>query len=75
METKKVYKLKTSVKVFFVILVLVCLGAYFGITKYQEYLYTKTNEYALLNLGYTEEETKLIEEKLNEEEQKKIIYS
>jgi len=73
METKKVYKLKTGVKVFFVILVLVCLGAYFGITKYQEYLYTKTNEYALLNLGYTEEETKLIEEKLNEEEQKKII--
>ena len=73
METKKVYKLKTGVKVFFVILVLVCLGAHFGITKYQEYLYTKTNEYALLNLGYTEEETKLIEEKLNEEEQKKII--
>ena len=73
METKKVYKLKTGVKVFFVILVLACLGAYFGITKYQEYLYTKTNEYALLNLGYTEEETKLIEEKLNEEEQKKII--
>ena len=73
METKKVYKHKTGVKVFFVILVLVCLGAYFGITKYQEYLYTKTNEYALLNLGYTEEETKLIEEKLNEEEQKKII--
>ena len=73
MKTKKVYKLKTGVKVFFVILVLVCLGAHFGITKYQEYLYTKTNEYALLNLGYTEEETKLIEEKLNEEEQKKII--
>lgn len=73
METKKVYKLKTGVKVFFVILVLACLGAHFGITKYQEYLYTKTNEYALLNLGYTEEETKLIEEKLNEEEQKKII--
>ena len=73
MKTKKVYKLKTGVKVFFIILVLVCLGAYFGITKYQEYLYTKTNEYALLNLGYTEEETKLIEEKLNEEEQKKII--
>lgn len=73
MKTKKVYKLKTGVKVFFVILALVCLGAYFGITKYQEYLYTKTNEYALLNLGYTEEETKLIEEKLNEEEQKKII--
>ena len=73
METKKVYKLKTGVKVFFVILVLVCLGAHFGITKYQEYLYTKTNEYALLNLGYTEEETKLIEEKLNAEEQKKII--
>ena len=73
MKTKKVYKLKTSVKVFFVILILACLGAHFGITKYQEYLYTKTNEYALLNLGYTEEETKLIEEKLNEEEQKKII--
>lgn len=73
METKKVYKLKTGVKIFFFILVLVIIGTYFGITKYQEYLYTKTNEYALLNLGYTDEETKLIEEKLSEEEQKKII--
>ena len=73
MEKRKVYKLKTSVKVFFVILVILIIGAVFGIKKYQEYLYTKTNEYALLQLGYSDEATKLILDKLNDEEEKKII--
>ena len=73
METKKVYKLKTSVKIFFIVLAVILIGSYFGIKKYQEYLYTKTNEYALITLGYDEDSTKLILDKLNEDEQKKII--
>lgn len=73
MEKRKVYKLKTSVKVFFVILVFLIIGAIFGTKKYQEYLYTKTNEYALLQLGYSDEATKLILDKLSDEEEKKII--
>ena len=73
MKTKKVYKLKTSVKIFFVVMILLVGGIVFGVKKYQEYLYTKTNEYALKNLGYSEETTQLILDKLNEDEQKKVI--
>ena len=40
-------RLKKSVKVFFVIIVLIIIGIIFGIKKYKEYLYHKTNEYKL----------------------------
>ena len=58
-------RLKKSVKVFFVIIVLIIIGIIFGIKKYKEYLYHKTNEYKLTEVGYTLEEAKLIINKLN----------
>lgn len=73
MATKKVYKLKLSVKILIVILVISAIATPFCWKKYQEYLYTKTNEYALFNLGYKEDEVKLILDKLNDEEEEKLF--
>ena len=69
---KKVYKLKTWPKVLVVILVLIGLGCYYANIKYQEYLYMQTYEYKFTQLGYSEEEQKIILEKLSDE-QKEII--
>ena len=46
MTRKKVYRLKPAVKVFLVIIVFCSLFIPVAWNKYQEYLYTKTNEYA-----------------------------
>lgn len=64
---KKKLKLKSNVKlILFVLVVLICIIA-FANKKYQEYLYTKTSEYALLQLGYTEDEVKLFEKKMDDD--------
>ena len=59
-------RLKKGVKVFLVSIILIIIGTIFGIKKYNEYLYHKTNEYKLTEVGYTLEESKLIIEKLND---------
>lgn len=73
MENKKIYKVKKSVKIILCLLIIILIGFIFGYKKYQEYLYTQTNEYALLQLGYSEDETKLILDKLESEEEEYII--
>ncbi len=73
MATKKVYRLKRKVKVLLVVLVLLAILIPIGWNKFQEYLYTKTNEYAFLQLGYKESEVKLLLDKLNDEEEKIIL--
>ena len=55
MARKKVYRLKPAVKVFLVIIVFCSLLIPVAWNKYQEYLYTKTNEYAFLQLGYSKD--------------------
>ena len=73
MARKKVYRLKPAVKVFLVIIVFCSLLIPVAWNKYQEYLYTKTNEYAFLQLGYSKDTVKLILDKLNDEEEKAIL--
>ena len=73
MATKKVYRLKRKVKVLLIVLVLLAILIPIGWNKFQEYLYTKTNEYALLQLGYKKSEVKLLLDKLNDEEEKNVI--
>lgn len=71
--TKKVYKLKTWPKVLIVVLIVLSIVGYFGYQKYQEYLYTQTYEYKLLQSGYSEEDIKILLNKLNDTQLEKIL--
>lgn len=73
MAKKKVYKLKKSAKIFFILFLLLGVGAYFGITKYLEYQYHQTYEYKLLTVGYAEDEVKLFQKKLSDEQLEKLL--
>lgn len=65
-KKKKKLKLKSNIKVMLAIVLLLFLVISFANKKYQEYLYTKTSEYALLQLGYTDDEVKLFQKKMND---------
>lgn len=69
----KKLKLKKSARNIFIILLLLAVGGIFGIKKYKEYLYHKTNEYKLIQVGYTLKESKLIIDKLNSDNEKYFV--
>lgn len=60
-------KLKKSVRNIFILLVILVIGLIFGIKKYKEYKYHQTNLYKLTQVGYTLDESKMIVDKLNNE--------
>ena len=62
---KKRLKLKKKVRNIFIIFVLLIVLIIVGINKYKEYKYKQTNEYKLISVGYTLEESKFIIDKLN----------
>ena len=62
---KKKLKLKKKFRNFIIILIVLIIGSIVGINKYKEYKYKQTNEYKLTQVGYTLEESKLIIDKLN----------
>ena len=66
-------KLKKQFKVSFIILIILIVGAIFGINKYKEYKYHQTNEYKLALKGYSLDESKLIIKKLNNDNQKYFV--
>ena len=66
-------KLKKQFKVSFIILIILIVGAIFGINKYKEYKYHQTNEYKLTLKGYSLDESKLIIKKLNNDNQKYFV--
>ena len=66
-------RLKKSVKVFFILFILVIVGIIYGTKKYNEYLYHQTNEYKLTEVGYTLDESKLLINKLNDENEKYFV--
>lgn len=61
---KKRLRLKKSVKKFLIIAVIVVIGLIIGINKYKEYLYHQTDEYKLLQVGYSDKEVADIQKKL-----------
>lgn len=69
----KKLKLKKSARNIFIILLLLAVGGIFGIKKYKEYLYHKTNEYKLTQVSYTLKESKLIIDKLNSDNEKYFV--
>ena len=73
MATKKVYKLKMWPKVLIVLLILFGIAGYFGYQKYEEYLYRQTDEYKLLEVGYSTEETKVLLDNLSSEEISEVL--
>ena len=60
-------RLKKKVKVSFIVIIILVIASIIGIKKYNEYKYHQTNEYKLTVVGYTLDESKLIIEKLNDE--------
>lgn len=71
--TKKVYKLKKGPKIFLVILVILGVVFHFGMKKYREYQYTQTYEYKLLEIGYSEEEVKILLDNLKDDELDNVL--
>ncbi len=69
----RTYKLKKGPKIFLFIVVLLIIIVPIINKKINEYLYTKTNEYALLKLGYNEDQTKLLIDKLSDDEENIIL--
>lgn len=72
-QTKKRLKLKTGVIKFLIFVVIAICVVSFGIKKYKEYLYHQTDEYKLLQVGYSKSEVKDIQEKLTEKQIKNYI--
>lgn len=73
MAKKKVYKLKLWVKVLLIVLMILLIVSPYAYKEYKDYLYTKTNEYALLQLGYNKNQVKDILDYLTEDQEKKIL--
>ena len=72
MKKKKLrLKPKYRKKLIYLIIFLIIIG--FSINKYRIYKYHQTNEYKLLQKGYTEKETKDIENKLTDEQIKNYL--
>ena len=67
-KRKKKLRLKTSAKLFLFVLIVFFVGGHFIKVKYEEYQYTKTSDYAITNLGYTVDDLKVLNEKLNDQE-------
>lgn len=73
MKKKKVYRLKTLPKIILCLLVIaVVAGIYFN-KRYQEYLYTQTFEYKLLEVGYSNTDTNNLVDNLNNKELEKVL--
>lgn len=73
MKKKKQLKLKKKVYYFGAFIVFLIVGILLGINYYNDYQYKQTNEYKLLEKGYSLEDTKTIFAKLSETEQQKLI--
>lgn len=65
---KKKLRLKKSVIRFFIVFVILIVGVIYGLKYYNNYKYQQTNEYKLLQKGYSMEEIALLQNNLDEEE-------
>ena len=73
MARGKSYKLKKGPKIFLMVLIALLILVPLAKKKIDEYLYKQTNEYALLQLGYKEDDVKIILDKLSDDEEKTLL--
>lgn len=66
-------KLKKQVWIIFVVLIFLIIGIYAGKKIHADIEYKKTDEYKLTQIGYTKEEIKILEEKLDKETFKSLF--
>lgn len=71
--TKRKLKLKKKARNSFILFVILIVAIIIGLDKYKEYKYKQTNEYKLTQVGYTLEESKLIINKLNDENESYFV--
>ena len=71
--TKRKLKLKKKARNSFILLIILIVAIIIGLDKYKEYKYKQTNEYKLTQVGYTLEESKLIINKLNDENESYFV--
>lgn len=64
---KKKLRLKKQAYYFLAGIVILVVGIILGVNYYNDYLYKQTKEYKLIEKGYTLEQAKIFEEKLNED--------
>ena len=72
-EKEKAIKIKEKSLLFWCLYFFLIVGILLGINYYNDYQYKQTNEYKLLEKGYSLEDTKTIFAKLSETEQQKLI--
>ncbi len=65
---KKRIKLKTEVYYYLAIIIILIIGASWGIKKYQQYQYQKTNEYKLTEAGYSLENSQMLIKELTDQD-------
>ena len=65
---KKRLKLKTEVYYYLAILIILIIGASWGIKKYQQHQYQKTNEYKLTEAGYSLENSQMLIKELTDQD-------
>ena len=68
-------KIKKQVWIALVLIIFGCIGIYSFNKIRAKIEYKKTNEYKLLNIGYSKEDIKLLEEKTNEDTIKNLLNS
>ena len=66
-------RFKKIIAFLIVLLIVGSIGGYFGYKYYQDYLYKQTNEYKLLQLGYSEENVKIFLDILTDEQEANLI--
>ena len=66
-------KFTTYIKIFIALIIIGGVGFYYGNKLYKDYLYKQSNEYKLLQLGYSNDDVKVFIDKLEDEEEKDLI--
>lgn len=66
-------KVKKKVWGLLIALLFIGIAIYGGIKTYQDYKYKQTNEYKLLEIGYTKEESDTLLKTLNKKQLNKVI--
>ena len=67
------YKLKSNVKIILFLIILLIVVGFIAYKQYQEYLYTQSYQYKLLELGYIEEDVLIFVNKLNDDELEDLL--